>query len=253
MEKEPRNTVQTGDQPEKRDYIYVRYENNDDDEMSIYDIIDLCRKGLLIAKKHLVLLLVFLVLGAALGFAKAKLLTEDSYTSSSLLFLDIDYGSDSNAGIVSNSGQLSMLASSFTQIINSDSLAAPIAKQYEYDLTDGKDSEKFYEHVTVEVPSGTQTIKLTVTSDDPESAQGICDALTTAGMDAMNDATDYATIRIVSPASAASKAASEGAVSSTGLGALIFFAIAVLIVAVKELGIAYKAYKANEVTPPPQQ
>ena len=42
-----------------RNYVYVRYENDDDDEMDIYDIITLCKKGLLIAKRYIALLLVF--------------------------------------------------------------------------------------------------------------------------------------------------------------------------------------------------
>lgn len=240
MEKEPRNVPQTDDQPEKRDYIYVRYED-DDDEMSIYDIIDLCRKGLLILKKHLVLLLVFLVLGAALGFVKAKGSQVDAYTSSSLLFIDIDYGVDSNAGVSSNASQLSMLANSFAQIISSESVVTSVAAECSVDDTDALRSS-----ITAEIPDGTQTIKVSVTCDDPQDAQKICEVVTTVGIDSLNGATDYATISVVSPASQAIKAPVGGVVKTVTMYALIFLVIAVLIVAIKQLGIAYKAYKAAE-------
>ena len=71
-----------------RNYVYVRYENDDDDEMDIYDIITLCKKGLLIAKRYIALLLVFFVLGGVVGFVKAKVFKEEKYTSTALLFVE---------------------------------------------------------------------------------------------------------------------------------------------------------------------
>ena len=45
MEKEQNHNGTALEKADNREYVYVRYECNDDDEMDIYDIIDLCSKG----------------------------------------------------------------------------------------------------------------------------------------------------------------------------------------------------------------
>ena len=47
MEKEQNHNGTALEKADNREYVYVRYECNDDDEMDIYDIIDLCKKGVL--------------------------------------------------------------------------------------------------------------------------------------------------------------------------------------------------------------
>ena len=112
-----------------RNYVYVRYENDDDDEMDIYDIITLCKKGLLIAKRYIALLLVFFVLGGVVGFVKAKVFKEEKYTSTALLFVDLNRDVIDTSNDMDESSKISMLANSFSQIVSSDSVIAPIAKQ----------------------------------------------------------------------------------------------------------------------------
>ena len=50
MEKEQNHNGTALEKADNREYVYVRYECNDDDEMDIYDIIDLCKRGVLILK-----------------------------------------------------------------------------------------------------------------------------------------------------------------------------------------------------------
>ena len=119
-----------------RNYVYVRYENDDDDEMDIYDIITLCKKGLLIAKRYIALLLVFFVLGGVVGFVKAKVFKEEKYTSTALLFVDLNRDVIDTSNDMNESSKISMLANSFSQIVSSDSVIAPIAKQYALDSED---------------------------------------------------------------------------------------------------------------------
>lgn len=219
-----------------RNYVYVRYENDDDDEMDIYDIITLCKKGLLIAKRYIALLLVFFVLGGVVGFVKAKVFKEEKYTSTALLFVDLNRDVIDTSNDMNESSKISMLANSFSQIVSSDSVIAPIAKQYALDS----------ENITVTVPSDTQTINVSVTDDDAERCQSICETIVDTGIKAMDSATNYATISIVSPASEGKKEKSEaaGAAASALTMAAIFLVVAILIVAVRELGIAYKAHEA---------
>ena len=46
MSQEQHSSLPLTEDTNKRDYVYVRYEDDADDEMDIYDIISLCLKGL---------------------------------------------------------------------------------------------------------------------------------------------------------------------------------------------------------------
>ena len=214
---------------DNREYVYVRYECNDDDEMDIYDIIDLCKKGALILKRYIVLLLIFVLAGSVLGCLKAKHDASEAYTSSALLFVDLNREQYETS-------TLSMLAKSFSQIVNSDSIMTPV-------------SDKFaVSNVDVTVPDGTQTIQVTVTADNASDAKEGCASLVNAGIDAVTSATNYATITVVSPASEAAQSSMEDTAKDTAITAVIFLLVALAIVTVRELAFAYRAHetaKAN--------
>lgn len=214
---------------DNREYVYVRYEGNDDDEMDIYDIIDLCKKGALILKRYIVLLLIFVLAGSVLGCLKAKHDASEAYTSSALLFVDLNREQYETS-------TLSMLAKSFSQIVNSDSIMTPVSNKFSVS------------NVDVTVPDGTQTIQVTVTADNASDAKEGCASLVNAGIDAVTSATNYATITVVSPASEAAQSSMEDTAKDTAITAVIFLLVALAIVTVRELAFAYRAHetaKAN--------
>ena len=229
MEKEQNHNGTALEKADNREYVYVRYECNDDDEMDIYDIIDLCKKGVLILKRYIVLLLIFVLAGSVLGCLKAKHDASEAYTSSALLFVDLNREQYETS-------TLSMLAKSFSQIVNSDSIMTPV-------------SDKFaVSNVDVTVPDGTQTIQVTVTADNASDAKEGCASLVNAGIDAVSSATNYATITVVSPASEAAQSSMEDTAKDTAITAVIFLLVALAIVTVRELAFAYRAHetaKAN--------
>ncbi len=229
MEKEQNHNGTALEKADNREYVYVRYECNDDDEMDIYDIIDLCKKGALILKRYIVLLLIFVLAGSVLGYLKAKHDASEAYTSSALLFVDLNREQYETS-------TLSMLAKSFSQIVNSDSIMTPV-------------SDKFaVSNVDVTVPDGTQTIQVTVTADNASDAKEGCASLVNAGIDAVTSATNYATITVVSPASEAAQSSMEDTAKDTAITAVIFLLVALAIVTVRELAFAYRAHetaKAN--------
>lgn len=229
MEKEQNHNGTALEKADNREYVYVRYECNDDDEMDIYDIIDLCKKGVLILKRYIVLLLIFVLAGSVLGCLKAKHDASEAYTSSALLFVDLNREQYETS-------TLSMLAKSFSQIVNSDSIMTPV-------------SDKFaVSNVDVTVPDGTQTIQVTVTADNASDAKEGCASLVNAGIDAVTSATNYATITVVSPASEAAQSSMEDTAKDTAITAVIFLLVALAIVTVRELAFAYRAHetaKAN--------
>ena len=229
MEKEQNHNGTALEKADNREYVYVRYECNDDDEMDIYDIIDLCKKGVLILKRYIVLLLIFVLAGSVLGYLKAKQDASEAYTSSALLFVDLNREQYETS-------TLSMLAKSFSQIVNSDSIMTPV-------------SDKFaVSNVDVTVPDGTQTIQVTVTADNASDAKEGCASLVNAGIDAVTSATNYATITVVSPASEAAQSSMEDTAKDTAITAGIFLLVALAIVTVRELALAYRAHetaKAN--------
>ena len=225
MEKEQNHNGTALEKADNREYVYVRYECNDDDEMDIYDMIDLCKKGVLILKRYIVLLLIFVLAGSVFGYVKAKQDASEAYTSSALLFVDLNREQYETS-------TLSMLAKSFSQIVNSDSIMTPV-------------SDKFaVSNVDVTVPDGTQTIQVTVTADNASDAKEGCASLVNAGIDAVTSATNYATITVVSPASEAAQSSMEDTAKDTAITAVIFLLIALAIVTVRELAFAYKAHEA---------
>ena len=236
MEKELNRNGTALEEANNREYVYVRYESDDDDEMDIYDIVDFCKKGVLILKRYIVLLLIFVLAGSVLGYLKAKHDASETYTSSALLFVDLDREQYSSSNDIYDASILSMLAKSFSQIVNSDSIMTPI-------------SDKFaVSNVDVTVPAGAQTIRVTVTADNASDAKEGCASLVNAGIDAVTSATNYATITVVSPASEATQSSMEDTAKDTAMTAVVFLLVALAIVAVRELTFAYKAHetaKAN--------
>lgn len=229
MEKEQNHNGTALEKADNREYVYVRYECNDDDEMDIYDIIDLCKKGVLILKRYIVLLLIFVLVGSVFGYLKAKHDASEAYTSSALLFVDLNREQYETS-------TLSMLAKSFSQIVNSDSIMTPVSDKLSVS------------NVDVTVPDGTQTIQVTVTADNASDAKEGCASLVNAGIDAVTSATNYATITVVSPASEAAQSSMEDTAKDTAITAVIFLLVALAIVTVRELAFAYKAHetaKAN--------
>ena len=236
MEKELNHNGTALEKASNREYVYVRYESDDDDEMDIYDVVDLCKKGVSILKRYIVLLLIFVLAGSVLGYLKAKHDASETYTSSALLFVDLDREQYSSANDIYDASTLSMLANSFSQIVNSDSIMTPV-------------SDKFsVSNVDVTVPDGTQTIRVTVTADNASDAKEGCSSLVNAGIDAVTSATNYATITVVSPASEATQSSIENTAKDTTMAAVIFLLVALAIIAVRELTFAYRAHetaKAN--------
>lgn len=225
MEKEQNHNGTALEKADNREYVYVRYECNDDDEMDIYDIIDLCKKGVLILKRYIILLLIFVLAGSVLGYLKAKHDDSEAYTSSALLFVDLNREQYETS-------TLSMLAKSFSQIVNSDSIMTPVSNKFSVS------------NVDVTVPDGTQTIRVTVTADNASDAKEGCASLVNAGIDAVTSATNYATITVVSPASEAAQSSMEDTAKDTAMAAVIFLLVALAIVTVRELAFAYRAHEA---------
>ena len=236
MEKELNRNGTALEEANNREYVYVRYEPDDDDEIDIYDIVDFCKKGVSILKRYIVLLLIFVLAGSVLGYLKAKHDASETYTSSALLFVDLDREQYSSSNDIYDASTLSMLAKSFSQIVNSDSIMTPI-------------SDKFaVSNVDVTVPDGTQTIQVAVTADNASDAKEGCASLVNAGIDAVTSATNYATITVVSPASEATQSSVEDTAKDTAMTAVVFLLVALAIVAVRELTFAYRAHetaKAN--------
>ena len=231
MEKELNRNGTALEEANNREYVYVRYESDDDDEIDIYDIVDFCKKGVSILKRYIVLLLIFVLAGCVLGYLKAKHDASETYTSSALLFVDLDREQYSSSNDIYDASTLSMLAKSFSQIVNSDSIMTPI-------------SDKFaVSNVDVTVPDGTQTIQVAVTADNASDAKEGCASLVNAGIDAVTSATNYATITVVSPASEATQSSVEDTAKDTAMTAVVFLLVALAIVAVRELTFAYRAHE----------
>lgn len=232
MEKELNRNGTALEEANNREYVYVRYESDDDDEIDIYDIVDFCKKGVSILKRYIVLLLIFVLAGSVLGYLKAKHDASETYTSSALPFVDLDREQYSSSNDIYDASTLSMLAKSFSQIVNSDSIMTPV-------------SDKFaVSNVDVTVPDGTQTIQVAVTADNATDAKEGCASLVNAGIDAVTSATNYATITVVSPASEAVQSSMEDTAKDTATAAVIFLLVALAIVTIRELTFAYRAHEA---------
>lgn len=256
QELENKNTLR--ETADDRQFVYVRYdEDNDEEEMDIFDIITLCKKGLLILKKYIALLLVFLVIGGAFGYVKAKLTRKIPYTSNAVLFVDLNRDMLQNDNDTNEAGKISMLASSFAEIVHSDAIITPIARKYASEdkkiSSSNEDAliqkiDEIRNNISVWTPGGTQIIQVSVTvevaNDEVEHAQDICESVVQAGIDSLDSITDYATIKVISSATESRKGQTTRALYSALSMAVIFLVIALVIMIVREFGLAYKAHEA---------
>ena len=255
QELENKNTLR--ETADGRQLVYVRYEDGDDEELDIFDIITLCKKGLLILKKYIALLLVFLVIGSVFGYVKTKLTRKLTYTSNAVLFVDLNRDMLQNDSDTNEAGKISMLTNSFAEIVRSDAVITPIAKKY---ASEGKKIRSIDEDaliqkvdairnsISVWTPNGTQIIQVSVSvevaNDEVEHAQDICESVVQSGIASLDSITDYATIKVISPATEARQEIDDSPSKSVLSMAAIFLVLALVIVIVRELGLAYKAHEA---------
>ena len=139
-----------------------------------------------------------------------------------------------------------MLANSLSQIMLSDAVIAPVAEQYADESETVADKMKsLQESLSVDAPGGSQTVRVTVTDKDSLVAQKICNDIVDAGISALNASTSYATISVIFPANEAHVVVNDdSAVSAIGQMAAIFLVLALMVIVIRELSIAYKAHNA---------
>lgn len=129
----------------------------------------------------------------------------------------------------------------------SDAVIAPLAEQYaDENETVADKMTDLEKNISVYVPGGSQTVCVSVTDEDPLAAQEICNAIVDAGINALNNSTSSATISVVFPSSEALEVADSesSAISSIGKMAAIFLVLALMIILIRELAMAYKAHNA---------
>lgn len=129
----------------------------------------------------------------------------------------------------------------------SDAVIAPLAEQYaDENETIADKMTDLEKNISVYVPGGSQTVCVSVTDEDPLAAQEICNAIADAGINALNNSTSSATISVVFPSSEALEVADSesSAISSIGKMAAIFLVLALMIILIRELAMAYKAHNA---------
>lgn len=129
----------------------------------------------------------------------------------------------------------------------SDAVIAPLAEQYaDENETIADKMTDLEKNISVYVPGGSQTVCVSVTDEDPLAAQEICNAIVDAGINALNNSTSSATISVVFPSSKALEVADSesSAISSIGKMAAIFLVLALMIILIRELAMAYKAHNA---------
>ncbi len=245
-----------------RQFVYVRYEGEDEEELGFYDIMRICdvwgRKILLILKRYIAFLLALFIIGGVVGYVRAKMSSESTYTSDAVLFIDLNRDMLESENDTNEAGKISMLASSFSEIVCSDAIITPIAKQYA--MEDAKVNiqnedallkkiDDLRKSITVWTPSGTQIIRVSVSVKVPngaeDHAQEICESVVEAGISSLDSVTDYATIKVISAATEARKEKGERALTGAINMAGIFLALALAFVAVREMILAYKAHEVS--------
>lgn len=244
-----------------RQLVYVRYEGEDEEELGFYDIMRICdvwgRKILLTLKRYIAFLLALFIIGGVVGYVKAKTSSEMTYTSDAVLFIDLNRDMLESENDTNEAGKISMLASSFSEIVRSDAIITPIAKQYA--MEDAKvnfqDEDALLEKIddlrnsiSVWTPGGTQIIRVSVTVKVPngeeDHAQEICESVVEAGISSLDSVTDYATIKVISAATEARKEKGERALTGAINMAGIFLALALVVVVIREMVLAYKTHEA---------
>ena len=193
---------------------------HDDDEIEI-DLIELFYA----LKKHLLVILAAFLAGAVIAGAYTKLLVTPIYSSTSTMLI---LTKETTLASLADLQIGSQLTSDYSVLITSRPVLQDVIDNLGLDM-EYKDLEK---NISINNPTDTRILEITVNDPDPETAKNIVDELSSVASEFIGDQMEVVPPKIIEEGEVPTEKTSPSTVKNTAIGAIAGFVIAAGVVVV---------------------
>lgn len=180
-----------------------------------YDTIDLL-EVLNAVRQYLAILILCTLAAAVVGFAVSQFAMTPQYESSALMI--VNTRQDTTSNVTSDQiNSATKLVSTYSIIIKSDTVLQQVINDLGLSLTYGELKDR----VTVDAVDDTQVMKITVRSNNPEWAQQVCNKITEVSPDAILEAVEAGSVKVISQAPVPTEPVSPNVLKNTGLAGMV--------------------------------
>ena len=180
-----------------------------------YDTIDLL-EVLNAVRQHLAILILCTLAAAVVGFAVSIFALTPQYESSALMI--VNTRQDTTSNVTSDQiNSATKLVSTYSIIIKSDTVLQQVINDLGLSLTYGELKDR----VTVAAVDDTQVMKITVRSNNPEWAQQVCNKITEVSPDAILEAVEAGSVKVISQAPVPTEPVSPTVLKNTALPGMV--------------------------------
>ena len=177
-----------------------------------YDTIDLL-EVLNAVRQHLAILILCTLAAAVVGFAVSKFAMTPQYESSALMI--VNTRQDTTSNVTSDQiNSATKLVSTYSIIIKSDTVLQQVINDLGLSLTYGELKDR----VTV---AAVDDMKITVRSNNPEWAQQVCNKITEVSPDAILEAVEAGSVKVISQAPVPTEPVSPNVLKNTALAGMV--------------------------------
>lgn len=180
-----------------------------------YETIDLL-EVLNAVRQHLAALILCTLVAAAAGFVVSRFVMTPQYESSALMI--VNTRQDASANVTSDQiTSATKLVSTYSIIIKSDTVLQQVINDLGLNLS----YDSLRDRVTVSAVDDTQVMKITVRSDNPEWARQVCDKITEVSPNAILEAVEAGSVKVISKAAVPTDPVSPNIEKNTALAAVV--------------------------------
>lgn len=180
-----------------------------------YETIDLLQL-LYMLKRHWLLLVSTTLAAAAIGFGISRFMLTPMYEASALMI--VNTRQDASANVTNDQiNSARSLVSTYSIIVKSDTVMQPVVDNLGLNTT----ATALAERVSVSDVDGTQVMRVSITSDDPEWARRVIEEITLLAPDVIVDKVEAGSVKVISPAAVGADPVSPDVARNTAIAGLL--------------------------------
>lgn len=188
--------------------------------------------------QNIVIILLVTAIGVLAGYWYTKTMMTPEYSSTTKLYVMAKEDQSSSSAVQNQDLQsAALLTKDYQQIIESREVTEAVIAQL--NLTDENGdpitSKDLTSRMTVDSPTGTRIISITVTDSDPYRACDTANAVSSVSIDQIQSIMDLKTIKVVEAASVPTKPDGPNASKNALLAGLVCMLVAMIVVIVRNL------------------
>jgi capsular polysaccharide biosynthesis protein len=180
--------------------------------------------------RHLPILLLSAILGAALGFGVSKFVLTPEYEATALMI--VNTRQDTSANVTSDQiNSATKLVETYSIIIKSDTVLQQVIDNLHLNMTYAQLSEK----VSVAAVNSTQVMKVTVVDPSVSTAKAICEQITLLAPDLIVESVEAGSVKVISQAKGNADPVSPNVMRNTVVACLVAFMLCAGVIIVRML------------------